>query len=73
MTADGQYYFPHIIFFIYQTFSRNLKILIISILMGFEPTTPTIPAQADIHYTTAADDFVLLALLYNVDCFISQK
>ena len=41
--------------------------------MGFEPTTPTVPAQADIHYTTAADDFVLLALLYNVDCFISQK
>ena len=34
--------------------------------MGFEPTTPTLPAQADNHYTTGADDVVLFAMLYIV-------
>jgi hypothetical protein len=29
--------------------------------------------HGDNHYTTDTDDFVLFALLYNVDCFISQK
>ena len=43
---------------------------------GFEPRSICMVGslvQADIHYTTAADDFVLLASLYIVDCFISQK
>ena len=34
--------------------------------MGFEPPTPSLPGQGDIHYTIGADDVVLFAIIYIV-------
>lgn len=43
------------------------------LLVGLEPPTPGLVVQGDTHYTTVADEILLFAILYIVNCFISQK